>query len=67
SVIKAETGRMDITASREIINDTVSTISSDKLMNITSPKLTNVKSSTIVSNNGKSTFNIGNLVNNLSY
>lgn len=65
STIQAETGRMDITAQKELTNDTKSTISSDKLMNITSPKLTN--SGIIVSNNGKSTFAVDNLTNNAGY
>ncbi|ELY3858076.1 filamentous hemagglutinin N-terminal domain-containing protein [Providencia rettgeri] len=65
SVIQAVTGRMDITAQKEITNDTRGVISSDKLMNITSPKLTN--SGIIISNNGKSTFKVDNLTNKSGY
>ncbi|USR64068.1 filamentous hemagglutinin N-terminal domain-containing protein [Providencia stuartii] len=65
SVIQAVTGRMDITAQNAITNDTKGVISSDKLMNITSPKLTN--SGIIVSNNGKSTFAVNDLINKAGY
>ncbi|WP_336844721.1 filamentous hemagglutinin N-terminal domain-containing protein [Providencia rettgeri] len=65
SAIKTETGRMDITANKEIQNDYRSTISSAKLLNITSPKLTNA--GVIASGNGKSTFRVDNLINNAGY
>ncbi|HEM8292038.1 TPA: filamentous hemagglutinin N-terminal domain-containing protein [Providencia stuartii] len=65
SVLKAETGRMDITARNAIQNDSTSVISSDKLLNITTPKLTNT--GVIASGNGKSTFRVDNLVNTAGY
>lgn len=61
SVIKTDTGRMDITANSYLTNDINSTISSARLLNITTPKLTN--NGVIGSGEGKSTFNTSELIN----
>lgn len=63
--ILSETGRMDITANKSIINDAYSVISSARLLNITSPSLYN--GGVISSGAGKSTFRIEDLSNQTGY